>query len=430
MAAQLSAALAKRLAAYSATAGVTLAAAPAATGQIAYHDYVPDVVSGSTLDALDFDDDGVVDFFLREYTHTSGLRRGRSYGVTFYVPDGGNAPNGLLGYDGPFFSDPDRGGLSRFQAGDTIGPVSPPQGFYRTARAIYYTYASSSWFYPFANEMGFAGFRFVAGDGQLHYGWMRLRGEGVSITVFTYGYELTPETPIRSGAKTVLAEGSVNQTVIPPDGGILVYTFTLTSNTDDPLPLDLWVETEGPATYTQRLGSGTLPPRAIVTRTVSIPVSANTPQGTYEVKFKVGNLAAGEFLSFERFFITKAVPLTGVIAGAPAAPFAAAPVSGDLFAGSEASSPAAPVTHALSAPVPNPSTGRAAFMLEVAEAQVVRVEVMDALGRRVATLHDGTLAAGSAHRFVLDGSSLPSGVYAVRAVGETFSDVRILTLTR
>ena len=29
-----------------------------------------------------------------------------------------------------------------------------------------------------------------------------------------------------------------------------------------------------------------------------------------------------------------------------------------------------------------------------------------------------------------DGSSLPSGVYAVRAVGETFADVRTLTLTQ
>ena len=34
------------------------------------------------------------------------------------------------------------------------------------------------------------------------------------------------------------------------------------------------------------------------------------------------------------------------------------------------------------------------------------------------------------HRLVFEGADLPAGVYAVRAVGETFSDVRTLTLIR
>jgi hypothetical protein len=66
----------------------------------------------------------------------------------------------------------------------------------------------------------------------------------------------------------------------------------------------------------------------------------------------------------------------------------------------------------------------------VAEAQTVRVEVLDALGRRVALLHDGPLAAGAAHRLAFEGSGLPSGVYVVRVVGEGFGDARVLTLTR
>jgi hypothetical protein len=89
-----------------------------------------------------------------------------------------------------------------------------------------------------------------------------------------------------------------------------------------------------------------------------------------------------------------------------------------------------PRTHDLSPIRPNPSSGRAELTLEVAEAQVVRVEVLDALGRRVAVLHDGPLSAGVAHAFVLDGPSLPAGVYAVRVVGETFADVRTLTRVR
>jgi hypothetical protein len=42
------------------------------------------------------------------------------------------------------------------------------------------------------------------------------------------------------------------------------------------------------------------------------------------------------------------------------------------------------------------------------------VEVFDALGRRVAILHDGPLAAG-AHTLELDAASLPPGHYIVRA---------------
>ncbi|HLT46818.1 MAG TPA: M14 family zinc carboxypeptidase [Rubricoccaceae bacterium] len=77
-----------------------------------------------------------------------------------------------------------------------------------------------------------------------------------------------------------------------------------------------------------------------------------------------------------------------------------------------------------------PTAGRAEVALAVAEAQAVTVSVYDALGRRVALLHDGPLAAGVEHRLTFDGAGLPVGVYVVRAVGEAFADTRILTLTR
>src|SRR5690606_15086059 len=96
----------------------------------------------------------------------------------------------------------------------------------------------------------------------------------------------------------------------------------------------------------------------------------------------------------------------------------------------EAGPDGTPGTHALSAPYPNPARGEAALSLEVAETQRVRVEVYDALGKRVALLHDGPLAAGGAHRLALDGSALAAGVYVVRAVGERFDDLRTITLTR
>ena len=89
-----------------------------------------------------------------------------------------------------------------------------------------------------------------------------------------------------------------------------------------------------------------------------------------------------------------------------------------------------PGTHNLSAIYPNPFNPQAQFSLEIAEQQNVSIVLYDALGRQVEMLHDGTLNAGSIHEFQIDGASLPSGVYVVRALGERFTDVRQVTLTK
>jgi hypothetical protein len=78
---------------------------------------------------------------------------------------------------------------------------------------------------------------------------------------------------------------------------------------------------------------------------------------------------------------------------------------------------------ALSAPVPSPAAGPVRFTLELATSQSVRVEVFDALGRRVAVPHDGPLVAGT-HAISLDTSSFPAGVYIVRATSEGFTATR------
>ena len=59
---------------------------------------------------------------------------------------------------------------------------------------------------------------------------------------------------------------------------------------------------------------------------------------------------------------------------------------------------ALPGPYALGELFPNPFAERAQFTLEVAEAQDVTVAVYDVMGRTVATLHDGALAAGLAPR--------------------------------
>ena len=84
----------------------------------------------------------------------------------------------------------------------------------------------------------------------------------------------------------------------------------------------------------------------------------------------------------------------------------------------------------LSAPAPNPFAESASFSVSVAQAERVRVEAFDVLGRRVALLHDARLAPGTAHPFRLDGSALAPGLYLVRADGETFRQTRRVTRAR
>jgi choice-of-anchor B domain-containing protein len=76
---------------------------------------------------------------------------------------------------------------------------------------------------------------------------------------------------------------------------------------------------------------------------------------------------------------------------------------------------------------PNPFAGRATIALTLPTHQHVRVEVFDALGRRVALLYDGLADASSAATLTFDAGSLPAGVYFVRATGEDVSLTRRLT---
>ncbi len=84
---------------------------------------------------------------------------------------------------------------------------------------------------------------------------------------------------------------------------------------------------------------------------------------------------------------------------------------------------------------PNPAAGRGTVRLSVATpAASATATVYDALGRRVAVLHDGPLTAGP-HDFAFDTAALAPGVYVVHVhispqAGSTWTDVRRITVTR
>ncbi len=86
--------------------------------------------------------------------------------------------------------------------------------------------------------------------------------------------------------------------------------------------------------------------------------------------------------------------------------------------------PSAPGAGAILHVAPNPFRAGAAITLALQADGEVTVDVLDVLGRQVAVLHDGLLARGAGHRFMLDGASLPAGLYVVRARGAGWAAVR------
>ena len=84
----------------------------------------------------------------------------------------------------------------------------------------------------------------------------------------------------------------------------------------------------------------------------------------------------------------------------------------------------------LGAAYPNPFNPSTTFTLAVRRTQHVEVGVYDVVGRRVAVLHAGVLAAQQAHRFVWEAGTAASGLYFVRAQGEDFVAVQRVTLLR
>ena len=106
-----------------------------------------------------------------------------------------------------------------------------------------------------------------------------------------------------------------------------------------------------------------------------------------------------------------------------------------LFAIAPAGTPVAveteipPEIFTLAPAYPNPFNSTTTLTLTLPQAQPVSVAAYDLLGREVALLHRGTLAAGT-HRLVFDATGLPGGVYVVRAEGRTASWTQVVTRAR
>ena len=79
---------------------------------------------------------------------------------------------------------------------------------------------------------------------------------------------------------------------------------------------------------------------------------------------------------------------------------------------------------------PNPVSTRSRLEVAVKRTQDVTVALYDALGRRVTTLHTGTLPGEATHRFGVEAGSLSSGTYFLRVRGEGFRTTRRVVVVR
>ncbi|MDX1418681.1 MAG: T9SS type A sorting domain-containing protein [Rubricoccaceae bacterium] len=225
-----------------------------------------------------------------------------------------------------------------------------------------------------------------------------------------------------SAPLTVSAEPVGPPVVVPPSGGSFDFVVTLVNVTDESQTVEVRSRVEGPVGRDPVLGpvAFTLPPGQTVTRTVTQQVPAPAPAGVYTYTVEVAP-PGGESFASDAFTVTKE-------AGARRPLTADAWRATGLDAATGASASAeAPQAYALVEAGPNPFRTGTAFNLTVADAQIVRADAYDALGRHVATLLDQTVAAGATARLGLDGAALPSGVYLLRVVGETFTTSRRVT---
>ncbi len=89
-----------------------------------------------------------------------------------------------------------------------------------------------------------------------------------------------------------------------------------------------------------------------------------------------------------------------------------------------------PEAFMLSTPYPNPFQTEVTFTLMVQRAQHAEVVAFDMRGRAVRTLHQGYVTADQSYQLVLDSATLPSGLYFIRATGETFTATRQVLLAK
>lgn len=156
-----------------------------------------------------------------------------------------------------------------------------------------------------------------------------------------------------------------------------------------------------------------------------------TPADTFAVETYASSLA----LVAASFPNADLAAVTGGVAGLGVAGRGVAGSSAGGFTGTEASALSHEAFVDDVSVYPNPTAGRSSVRVTVAEAsQSASVSVYDALGRRVAVLHDGPLTAGP-HDLDFEAATLAPGIYVVQVrvrpeAGSAWTEIRRVTVAR
>ena len=174
---------------------------------------------------------------------------------------------------------------------------------------------------------------------------------------------------------------------------------------------------DGPTSITLNNGQTA---QVVVTRNVP----GRAPNGVYTVAGYIGQYP-GDVSDADSFTFTKLAAAS--VAGEPVVVDEAAawtPVEGQATAALTVTE--APVEAELLGAFPNPFNRSATIAYSVGDRTEVELAVYNSLGQRVAVLAQGTVEAGR-HEAVLDGASLPSGVYLYRLqTGGQFQTGRLM----
>jgi hypothetical protein len=167
---------------------------------------------------------------------------------------------------------------------------------------------------------------------------------------------------------------------------------------------------------------------------VEVPLSLTAAAGTYTVS--VGTFD-GVPPSWELRLTDHATGTTTALqAGASYTFETEAAVSSDRFSMTvtpgvtTATEPGLGSAYALTAVSPNPTSAATRTVLQVQQAQTVRAEVFDALGRRVQTVFAGPVAPGVSQPLEVASGSLPAGTYVLRVTGADFAATRTFSVVR
>ncbi|MBK9421753.1 MAG: T9SS type A sorting domain-containing protein [Flavobacteriales bacterium] len=193
---------------YSTMAAGVLAVGQKANAQVFSVDVDPDTVVTNGVFEVDFDGDAIVDI--------SVVHSGTSMGgiVAVIPPAGGN--NALLG--------PQPAGSFLYPSALASGaPIGAAQNFESQGGTLAYALNGANIYGVWDGITAFLGCRFVAGDGEAHYGWFQITTapSAGSATILAYGYETMPGVAIAAGdvaepfAISELGTAAFNATVTP-----------------------------------------------------------------------------------------------------------------------------------------------------------------------------------------------------------------------